>query len=100
VKKLRVKELCVRKLACFFPHWVKVGLPSDAAGRSAITRMRIDRPMLLCTPGKAHQPIALAVILGYEPGLRAKSAPSCTTGHQGDRRQYINLIGTGARAMT
>ena len=28
--------------------------------------------MLLCVPGKAHQPIALAVILGYEPGLRAK----------------------------
>ena len=58
VEELRVTELRVRKLACFFPRWVKVGFPSDAVesrtGRSAIIRMRIDRPVSLCVPSKAH----------------------------------------------
>ena len=68
-KVARESVVCVRKLACFFPRWVKVGLPSDAVGRSAITRMRTDRPMLLCVQGaSAHRPCCL----GYEPGLRAK----------------------------
>ena len=58
-EKLRVKELCVRKLACFFPHWVKVDLPSDVAGRSAITRMRTNRPMLLCVPARRISPSPL-----------------------------------------
>jgi len=50
--------VCVRKPACFFSRWVKVGLPSDTvegrAGRSAITRMRTDWPVPLCVPSKVH----------------------------------------------
>ena len=56
--RVAVTELRVRKLAYFFPLWVKVGFPSDAVesrtGRSAIIRMRIDRPVSLCVPSKAH----------------------------------------------
>ena len=59
-KKVALKDLCVcvRKPACFFSRWVKVGLPSDTvegrAGRSAITRMRTDWPVPLCVPSKVH----------------------------------------------
>ena len=57
VRKLRVKELCVKELRVQ-KLCEKAGLPSDAvqsrAGRPAITRMRTDRPVLLCVPSKAH----------------------------------------------
>ena len=113
VKDLCVKGLCVKKLcvcvkALPFPRWVQVALPSDAvecrAGRSAITRHKdlaggeLTGQCPHVCPARRISPLPLLSYL-----VRSKRRPqahkSASSRHR-PARQYVALIGTGARSKT